>query len=98
MAFLQAELAGGPVPATQVSRMATHEHGLTAKAVRMGRESLAVEIAREGFRPGSRSLWSLAGGPQSHGARTRRNHALACKNARGRVSSSSKTAAVRACP
>jgi hypothetical protein len=31
-------------------------------------------------------------------ARTLRDHALACKNARGRVSSSSKTAAVRARP
>jgi hypothetical protein len=58
VAFLQAALAGDPVPATQVSRMA-HEHGLTAKAVRMGREALGVEIERNGFGPGSRSLWSL---------------------------------------
>jgi hypothetical protein len=33
MEFLQAALAGDPVSATQVTRMA-HEHGLTAKAVR----------------------------------------------------------------
>jgi hypothetical protein len=62
VAFLQAALAGDPVPATQVSRMA-HEHGLRAKAVRMGREALGVEIERNGFGPGSRSLWSL---PRGH--------------------------------
>ena len=65
--FLQAALAGGPVPATQVSRMA-HEHGLTAKAIRMGREALGVEIERSGFGPGGRSLWSLPGGHVGSGA------------------------------
>jgi hypothetical protein len=58
MAFLQAALAGAPVPATQVGRMA-HEHGLSPKAVRSAREALGVEIERNGFGPGSRSLWSL---------------------------------------
>ena len=58
MKFLQAALAGDPVPATEVSRMA-HEHGLTAKAIRAAREALGVEIKRNGFGPGSRSLWSL---------------------------------------
>ena len=62
MKFLQAALAGDQVPATKVSRMA-HEHGLTAKAIRSAREALGVEIARNGFGPGSRSLWSL---PRGH--------------------------------
>ena len=61
MEFLQAALAGDPVPASEVSRMA-HEHGLTPKAIRSAREALGVEIARNGFGPGSRSLWSLPGG------------------------------------
>jgi hypothetical protein len=61
MGFLQAALAGDPVPATEVSRMAC-EHGLTAKAIRAAREALDVKIARDGFGPGSKSLWSLPGG------------------------------------
>ena len=60
--FLQAALAADPVLATEVSRMA-HEHGLTTKAVRSGREALGVKIARIGFGPGSKSLWSL---PREH--------------------------------
>jgi hypothetical protein len=60
MEFLQAALVGGPVPAAELSRMA-HERGLTPKAIRMGRESLAVEIERNGFGPGGQSLWSLPG-------------------------------------
>src|SRR5258707_14944505 len=59
--FLQAALAGDPVPATEVSRMA-HEHGLTAKVVRAAREALGVKIERNGFGPGSRSVGSLPGG------------------------------------
>jgi hypothetical protein len=62
MEFLQAALAGGSVPATEVGRMA-HEHGLTAKAIRSAREALGVEIARNGFGRGSKSLWSL---PRGH--------------------------------
>jgi hypothetical protein len=62
LAFLQVALAGDPVPATEVSRMA-HEHGLTAKAIRSAREALGVRIERNGFGPGSRSLWSL---PSAH--------------------------------
>ena len=58
MEFLQAALTGDPVPATEVSRMA-HEHGLTAKAIRSAREALGVKIERNGFGPGSKSLWSL---------------------------------------
>jgi hypothetical protein len=61
MEFLQAALAGAPVPATQVGRMA-HEHGLTAKALRSAREALGIKLERHGFGPGSKSLWSLPGG------------------------------------
>jgi AAA domain-containing protein len=59
--FLQAALADGPVPASEVNRMA-REHGLTAKAVRSAREALGVKIDRDGFGPGSKSLWSLPKG------------------------------------
>jgi hypothetical protein len=62
MEFLQGALAGDPVLATEVSRMAC-EHGLTAKAIRAAREALDVKIARDGFGPGSQSLWSL---PRGH--------------------------------
>src|SRR5262245_54799005 len=58
MAFLQAALAGEAVPATEVGRTA-REHNLTAKAIRSAREALGVKIARLGFGPGSKSLWSL---------------------------------------
>ena len=61
MEFLQAALAGDSVPATEVNRMA-HGRGLTPKAIRSAREALGVEIERNGFGPGSRSLWSLPGG------------------------------------
>jgi len=58
MEFLQAALAAGPVPATEVSRMA-RERGLTPKVVRAAREAMAVEIERHGFGKGGRSMWSL---------------------------------------
>src|SRR5262245_55421417 len=35
------------------------EHGLTTKVVRSAREALGVRIERDGFGPGSKSLWSL---------------------------------------
>jgi hypothetical protein len=56
--FLQAALAGESVPAAEINRMA-REHGLTAKAIRSARETLGVTIERDGFGPGSKSLWSL---------------------------------------
>jgi putative DNA primase/helicase len=56
--FLRVVLAGGPVPATEVNRMA-REHDLTAKAIRSARETLGAKIERDGFGPGSKSLWSL---------------------------------------
>jgi putative DNA primase/helicase len=56
--FLRAVLASGPVPAAEVNRMA-REHGLTSKVVRSARESLGVTIERDGFGPGSKSLWAL---------------------------------------
>ena len=37
------------------------EHGLTDKAIRSAREALGVKINRNGFGPGSQSLWSLPG-------------------------------------
>ena len=62
MEFLQAALAGDPVPATEVNRMA-RERDLTIKAIRSAREALGVKIERNGFGPGSKSLWSL---PSEH--------------------------------
>ena len=53
MEFLQAALAGGPVPAAEVKRMA-REHGLTpktARSARSAREGLKVKITRDGFGP-----------------------------------------------
>jgi putative DNA primase/helicase len=61
MAFLQEALTGGPMPATAAKRMA-REHGLTDKAIRSAREALGVKIDRDGFGPGSKSLWSLQEG------------------------------------
>ena len=58
MEFLQGALGGGPLPAAEVSRLA-REHGLTAKAIRSAREALGIKIERDGFGPGSKSLWSL---------------------------------------
>src|SRR6478609_246002 len=62
MEFLQAALTSNPVPATEVNRMA-RERDLTIKAIRSAREALGVKIKRNGFGPGSRSLWSL---PREH--------------------------------
>ena len=61
MEFLSAALANGPVQATEIARMG-REHGLTAKALRSARETLKVKIERDGFGPGSKSLWSLQEG------------------------------------
>jgi putative DNA primase/helicase len=61
MDFLQAALAGGPMPSVEVERMA-REQGLTAKAIRSAREALRVKPKRDGFGPGSKSLWSLPEG------------------------------------
>lgn len=61
MEFLQGALASQPVPAAEINRMA-REHGLTPKAIRSAREALNVKIERDGFGPGSKSLWSLPKG------------------------------------
>jgi hypothetical protein len=58
MEFLQGALAGAPVPAAEINRMA-REHCLTPKVIRSAREALGVKIERDGFGPGSKSLWSL---------------------------------------
>ena len=62
MEFLEAALAEGSVPAAEINRMA-REHGLTPKVVRSAREALRVTIERDGFGPGSKSLWSLPKDP-----------------------------------
>src|SRR6516162_775605 len=49
-----------PAPA-EVNRMA-RQHGLTPKTARSAREALKVKITRDGFGPGSKSLWSLPEG------------------------------------
>ena len=58
MDFLETALADGPVPAAEISRMA-RDHDLTQKVIRSARKALGVQIARNGFGPGSKSLWSL---------------------------------------
>jgi putative DNA primase/helicase len=58
---LQAVLAGQPVPAKEVHRIG-REHGLTPKAIRSARKAIGVKIERNGFGPGSKSLWSLPKG------------------------------------
>jgi putative DNA primase/helicase len=58
MEFLEAALAGGPLPAAELTRM-TRDHGLSTKAVRSARETLGVKIERDGFGPGSKSVCSL---------------------------------------
>ena len=60
--FLQSALAEGPLPAKELDRMA-REHGITPKVLRSARETLNVTIERDGFGPGSKSLWSLPGAP-----------------------------------
>jgi putative DNA primase/helicase len=61
MGFLQAALCAEPISAAEVNRMA-REHGLTPKVLRSAREALGVKIKRDGFGPGSKSLWSLPRG------------------------------------
>jgi putative DNA primase/helicase len=61
MELLRVVLAEGPVPAAEVNRTG-REHRLTAKAIRSAREALGVKIERNGFGPGSKSLWSLPEG------------------------------------
>jgi hypothetical protein len=56
--FLQNALANGPTPAAEIMRMA-REHGFTQKVIRSARETLGVNIERDGFGPGSKSMWSL---------------------------------------
>jgi plasmid stability protein len=62
MEFLRAALSEGAVPAGEISRMA-RDHGLTTKVVRSAREALGVKIDRDGFGPGSKSVWSLTAAP-----------------------------------
>jgi putative DNA primase/helicase len=61
MELLQVALADGPMPAAEINRLA-RDHGLSPKAIRSARETLGVKTERDGFGPGSKSLWSLPGG------------------------------------
>jgi RecA-family ATPase len=56
--FLEQALADGPKPAAEVMRM-TRDQGLTSKEVRSARETLGIKPMRNGFGPGSKSMWSL---------------------------------------
>ena len=60
--FLRTALADGPMAAAEITRIA-RDHGLTPKVLRSAREALGVAIERDGFGPGSKSLWSLPRGP-----------------------------------
>jgi hypothetical protein len=62
MGFLQATLADGPVSAADIDRMSV-DHGFTKKVVRSAREALQVKVDRDGFGPGSKSMWSLPRAP-----------------------------------
>jgi hypothetical protein len=80
MELLSRALAGGPLPATEVGRMA-RERGLTPKVVRAAREAMAVEIERRGFGREGRWMWSLPidAQPQpisSEEARTKPTHEI----------------------
>jgi hypothetical protein len=58
--YLRGALADGPVAAKDVERIA-RDHGISPKGLRTAREDMAeVKITRDGFGPGSKSLWSLA--------------------------------------
>jgi putative DNA primase/helicase len=57
MEFLKSALAAGPMPAKDIERTA-REHGLTPKVLRSARKPLGVKTERDGFGPGSKSLWS----------------------------------------
>jgi hypothetical protein len=57
--FLEGALANGPLAAKEVQSMA-REHGISPKTLRTAREVMKVKISRDGFGPGSKSLWSLA--------------------------------------
>ena len=59
--MLRAAFAGGSIAAAEANRMA-REHGLTPKAIRSARKALGVVIKRDGFGPGSKSLWSVPEG------------------------------------
>jgi hypothetical protein len=55
-------MTNGSMPAAEVHRIG-REHGLTRKVIRSAREALGVIIQRDGFGPGSKSIWSLPDDP-----------------------------------
>jgi KaiC/GvpD/RAD55 family RecA-like ATPase len=56
--LLETALDGGPLPARDIRELA-RDHGITEKAIRMARGAIGVKIERDGFGPGSQSVWSL---------------------------------------
>ena len=58
--WLRETLADGPVPATEVQKLA-RQCGLSAKAVRTARERLGIKPKRSGFGKGSCVQWALPG-------------------------------------
>jgi hypothetical protein len=62
--FLEGALAHGPMPAKEVQSMAS-EHGISPKTLRNAREAMGVKVSRDGFGPGSKSLWSAPYLPQT---------------------------------
>lgn len=58
--WLRETLADGPVPATEVQKLA-RQCGLSAKAVRTARERLGIRPKRSGFGKGSCVQWALPG-------------------------------------
>ena len=58
MELLPKVLADGPMPVTEVFKIMS-DHGLSEKSVYSAGKAIGVEIKRDGFGPGSKSMWSL---------------------------------------
>lgn len=56
--FLRQVLSAGRIPAKEATKT-MKENGYTTKQIRTARNKLRVTIEREGFGPGSTSMWSL---------------------------------------
>jgi hypothetical protein len=62
MEILADALSQGTLTAADASQLA-RDHGISSKVLRSAREALGVEIKRDGFGRGSKSVWSLPKGP-----------------------------------
>jgi hypothetical protein len=58
MDWLRDTLAGGPMPAGEVQKLA-RQSGVPDKALRTARERLRIKPKRDGFGKGSRMIWAL---------------------------------------